>query len=149
MKELTRAEEQIMQVLWDLEKAFVKEIRDKLPEPKPAYNTVSTIVRILQDKGFVSHEAFGKSHRYFPLVDKETYTHKFMRNFVGNYFDNSFSRMISFFAKKEDINLQELEEILQNIKDVLLCEICSWSRLERTWYVEVATLILSCYDSHN
>nr|WP_198010606.1 BlaI/MecI/CopY family transcriptional regulator [Odoribacter laneus] len=117
MKELTRAEEQIMQVLWDLEKAFVKEIRDKLPEPKPAYNTVSTIVRILQDKGFVSHEAFGKSHRYFPLVDKETYTHKFMRNFVGNYFDNSFSRMISFFAKKEDINLQELEEILQNIKE--------------------------------
>ena len=116
MKELTRAEEQIMQVLWDLEKAFVKEIRDKLPEPKP-YNTVSTIVRILQDKGFVSHEAFGKSHRYFPLVDKETYTHKFMRNFVGNYFDNSFSRMISFFAKKEDINLQELEEILQNIKE--------------------------------
>ena len=115
MKELTRAEEQIMQVLWDLEKAFVKEIRDKLPEPKPAYNTVSTIVRILQDKGFVSHEAFGKSHRYFPLVDKETYTHKFMRNFVGNY--NSFSRMISFFAKKEDINLQELEEILQNIKE--------------------------------
>lgn len=117
MKELTRAEEQIMQVLWDLEKAFVKEIRDKLPEPKPAYNTVPTIVRILQDKGFVSHEAFGKSHRYFPLVDKETYTHKFMRNFVGNYFDNSFSRMISFFAKKEDINLQELEEILQNIKE--------------------------------
>ncbi len=116
MKELTRAEEQIMHILWNLKKAFVKEIIDKLPEPKPAYNTVSTIVRILQEKGFVSHETFGKSHRYYPLVDKETYTRKFLRNFVGNYFDNSFSRMVSFFAKEENISLNELEEILRHIK---------------------------------
>lgn len=103
MKELTRAEEQIMQVLWDLGKGFVKDIIDKLPEPKPAYNTVSTIVRILQDKGFVGHETFGKSHCYYPLVAKDTYTKKFLKNFIGNYFGNSFSQMVSFFAKEENI----------------------------------------------
>ena len=89
MRELTRAEEQVMQILWDLDKAFVKEIVEKFADPKPAYNTVSTIIRILQEKGFVDHETFGKSHRYFPLVDKETYNRKFLRNFVGNYFENS------------------------------------------------------------
>ena len=112
-KELTRAEEQIMQVLWDLGKGFVKDIIDKLPEPRPAYNTVSTIVRILQDKGFVGHETFGKSHCYYPLVAKDTYTKKFLKNFIGNYFGNSFSQMVSFFAKEENIDLKELEEILK------------------------------------
>lgn len=117
MKELTKAEEQIMQVLWTLDKAFVKEIIDELPEPKPAYNTVSTIVRILQDKGFVDHDAFGKSHRYYPVIDKETYTRKFIRNFIGNYFGNSFSQMVSFFAREENIDLKELEEILKKAKE--------------------------------
>lgn len=117
MKELTKAEEQIMQVLWDLNRAFVKEIIDKLPAPKPAYNTVSTIVRILQDKGFVGHEVYGKSHCYYPLIDKDTYTKKFLKNFIGNYFSNSFSQMVSFFAKEEDIDLKELEEILQKAKE--------------------------------
>ena len=117
VKELTKAEEQIMQVLWTLDKAFVKEIIDELPEPKPAYNTVSTIVRILQDKGFVDHEAFGKSHRYYPVIDKETYTRKFIRNFIGNYFGNSFSQMVSFFAQEEDVDLKELEEILKKAKE--------------------------------
>lgn len=112
MKELTKAEEQIMQVLWELNRAFVKEIVDKLPDPKPAYNTVSTIVRILQNKGFVGHESHGKSHCYYPLVDKDTYSRKFLKNFIGNYFENSFSRMVSFFAKEENIDLKELEEIL-------------------------------------
>lgn len=117
MKELTKAEEQIMQVLWELKHAFVKEIIDRLPAPKPAYNTVSTIVRILQDKGFVSHESFGKSHCYYPLIDKETYTRKFLRNFIGNYFDNSFSQMVSFFAVQEKVDLRELEEILRKLKE--------------------------------
>lgn len=116
MKELTKAEEQIMQVLWDLKEAFVKEIIDRLPAPKPAYNTVSTIVRILQEKGFVGHEAFGKSHRYYPLIDKDTYTKKFLKNFIGNYFENSFSRMVSFFAKEEKIDLKELEEIIERAR---------------------------------
>lgn len=117
MKELTKAEEQIMQVLWELNRAFVKEIIDQIPAPKPAYNTVSTIVRILQDKGFVDHETYGKSHRYYPLIDKDTYTKKFLKNFIGNYFENSFSRMVSFFAKEEKIDLKELEEILKKARE--------------------------------
>lgn len=116
MKELTKAEEQIMQVLWDLNRAFVKEIIDRLPDPKPAYNTVSTIVRILQDKGFVGHEVYGKSHCYYPFVDKDTYTRKFLKNFIGNYFQNSFSQMVSFFAKEENVDLKELESILEQAK---------------------------------
>ena len=116
MKELTKAEEQIMQVLWDLDRAFVKEIIDRLPDPKPAYNTVSTIVRILQDKGFVGHEAYGKSHCYYPLIDKNTYSRKFLKNFIGNYFQNSFSQMVSFFAREENIDLQELEKLLEETR---------------------------------
>lgn len=118
MKELTKAEEQIMQVLWDMNRAFVKEIIDRFPDPKPAYNTVSTIVRILQDKGFVGHEVFGKSHCYYPLVDKDTYTRKFLKNFIGNYFQSSFSQMVSFFAKEENVDLKELEEILEQARKV-------------------------------
>ena len=117
MKELTKAEEQIMQILWDLKKGFVKDILERLPDPKPAYNTVSTIVRILQEKGFVGHETFGKSHCYFPMLDRETYTRKFLRNFIGNYFTNSFPQMVSFFAKEEKIDLKEMEEILEFIKN--------------------------------
>lgn len=117
MKELTKAEEQIMQVLWDLDRAFVKEIIDRLPDPKPAYNTVSTIVRILQDKEFVGHEAYGKSHCYYPLVDKNTYSRKFLKNFIGNYFQNSFSQMVSFFAREENIDLQELEKLLEEARN--------------------------------
>ena len=109
--------EQIMQILWELKKGFVKDILEQFPEPKPAYNTVSTIVRILQEKGFIGHEAFGKSHCYFPMIDKETYTRKFLRNFIGNYFNNSFPQMVSFFAKEEEIDLKELEEILEFIKN--------------------------------
>lgn len=116
MKELTKAEEQIMQVLWELKYAFVKEILEQLPMPKPAYNTVSTIVRILQEKGFVGHETYGKSHRYYPLIDKDVYTKKYLKNFLGNYFENSFSRMVSFFAKEEKIDLKELEEILERAR---------------------------------
>ncbi len=113
MKELTKAEEQIMQVLWRLKEAFVKDIIPELPEPKPAYNTVSTIVRILEKKGFVSHRAFGKTHQYFPLVTKEDYTKTHMGSFVKNYFSNSFEQMISFFAKEKSMSVHEMEEILK------------------------------------
>lgn len=99
IKELTRAEEQIMQVLWTLEDAFVKEIIDELPEPKPAYNTVSTIIRILETKGFVSHKAFGKSHRYFPLINREEYKSFATGKLLTNYFGNSVESMFSFFCK--------------------------------------------------
>ena len=110
--ELTKAEEQIMQIIWRIEKVFVKDIIDQLPEPKPAYNTVSTIVRILEKKGFVGHNAFGKTHQYYPLVSKKEYTGKFMRGFIKNYFGNSYRQMVSFFAKEEDLSVKEMEEII-------------------------------------
>ena len=90
MKELTKAEEQVMHLLWQLEKAYVKDIIELMPEPKPAYNTVSTIIRILETKEFVGHEAFGKTYRYFPLIKKEVYTQFYMKNFLSGYFGGSF-----------------------------------------------------------
>jgi predicted transcriptional regulator len=117
MKELTKAEEQIMHVLWFLEKAFVKDIIERLPSPKPAYNTVSTIVRILEKKGFVGHEAFGKTHLYRPLVAKEDYTQKFLQSFVKNYFDDSYQELVSFFAKDRNLTVSELEEILTALRE--------------------------------
>jgi BlaI family transcriptional regulator, penicillinase repressor len=116
MKELTRAEEQVMQVLWDIKKGFVKDILEKLPDPKPAYNTVSTIVRILEKKGFVGYQAYGKSHEYYPLLEKENYTRSYLRNFVGNYFGGSFQQLVSFFAKEENMDLKELDELMQHVK---------------------------------
>ncbi|MEQ8239137.1 MAG: BlaI/MecI/CopY family transcriptional regulator [Cyclobacteriaceae bacterium] len=117
MKELTKAEEEIMQVLWELESAFVKEVITKLPEPKPAYNTVSTIVRILQQKGFVGFEAQGKSHKYHPLMSKEEYTKSFMKGFVKRYFSGSYQQMVSFFTKEDNLSLNELEQLLKELKD--------------------------------
>lgn len=115
MKELTKAEEQIMQELWVLEKAFVKEIVDRLPEPKPAYNTVSTIIRILEKKGFIDHYAYGKTHQYFPLISKTDYTKSYFRNFLSGYFSNSFQEMVSFFAREDKMSLSELEELIKEV----------------------------------
>jgi BlaI family penicillinase repressor len=117
MKELTRAEEQIMHVLWYLEKAYVKDIIERLPSPKPAYNTVSTIVRILEKKGFIGHEAFGKTHLYRPLVAKEDYTQAFLQSFVRNYFGDSYQELVSFFARDKNLTVSELEEILTALRD--------------------------------
>lgn len=117
MKELTKAEEQIMQVLWKMKKGFVKDILDKLPEPKPAYNTVSTIVRILEKKGFVGYVAFGKTHEYFPIVPKKEYTRAFLKNFVGGYFSNSYKQMVSFFAQEENLSLKDMEELQRLIEE--------------------------------
>ncbi|WP_339735103.1 BlaI/MecI/CopY family transcriptional regulator [uncultured Sunxiuqinia sp.] len=115
MKELTKAEEQVMQLLWKKEKAFVKELIEQMPEPKPAYNTVSTIIRILEKKGFVAYEAFGKTHRYFPLISKKEYTRKYMKNFMKGYFSNSFKEMVSFFAREDNMSLAELEELMKEV----------------------------------
>jgi predicted transcriptional regulator len=115
MKPLTKAEEEIMQILWTLEKTSVKDIMEQLPEPKPAYNTVSTIVRILENKGFVDHEADGKGYLYFPLVQKSDYSHESLHKLVEGYFQGSFKSMVSFFMKKNDICLTELEEILKEM----------------------------------
>lgn len=116
IKDLTRAEEQVIQVLWQLNNAFVKEIIDELPEPTPAYNTVSTIIRILETKGFVSHEAFGKSHRYFPLISREEYKRFAAGKLLNNYFGNSVESMFSFFVKEEKIDLKEADEIMKLIE---------------------------------
>ncbi len=113
MRELTRAEEQVMQVLWKIERGFVKDILEHFDEPKPAYNTVSTIVRILQDKGFVDHKAYGRTHEYFPLISKNDYSKSHLNNFVNDYFSNSFEKMVSFFAKEKGISLREMEEIMK------------------------------------
>ena len=115
MKPLTKAEEDIMQVLWQLEKANVKDIIKILPEPKPAYNTVSTIVRILESKGFVDYEKKGKGHVYFPILKKQDYSNQSLNTLVENYFQGSFKSMVSFFVKKNDIDIKELENILNEI----------------------------------
>jgi len=116
IKELTKAEEEIMQILWKLKKGFVKDIIDKIPKPKPAYNTVSTIIRILEQKGFVDHKAFGKTHEYFPVVLKDDYTRFAMKTMIRGYFGNSFKNMVSFFAKDNDLSVKELDELMKEIK---------------------------------
>ena len=118
IKDLTKAEEQLMQVLWQLEKAFVKEVIDELPLPKPAYNTVSTIIRILETKGFIGHEAFGKAHQYFPLISKEEYKRHATEKLLGNYFENSVESMFSFFVKEEKLDLSDVDEILKMIDKI-------------------------------
>ncbi|WP_158990658.1 BlaI/MecI/CopY family transcriptional regulator [Mucilaginibacter sp. L196] len=116
IKELTRAEEQLMQILWQLEKGYVKDIIEELPEPKPAYNTVSTIIRILETKGFVDHTAYGKSHEYFPIISKDEYQNFATDKLMNGYFDNSVKHMFSYFVKKEKIDLKEADEIMKLIE---------------------------------
>ena len=117
MKELTRAEEQIMKILWEIKKGFVKDVIEKLPEPKPAYNTVSTIIRILENKGFVDHNAYGKTYEYYPLVDRDSYRSFFLKNFLGNYFGGKFEKMVSFFARDNNMDMEDMEELLKHVQD--------------------------------
>jgi BlaI family penicillinase repressor len=117
LKELTKAEEQIMQIIWDIEKGFVRDVIDLLPYPKPAYNTVSTIVRILESKGFVSHESFGKSHRYFPMVTKEEYRAFMATKLLNGYFDNSVQNMLSYFIEEKKLDLKEADQLLSLIEN--------------------------------
>ena len=113
-KQLTKAEEQIMQVLWELEKASVKQVIEKLPSPKPAYNTVSTIIRILETKEFVGHESEGRGFVYFPIIKKATYSNQSLQKLVNGYFEGSFQNMVSFFVKKNNLDISDLEDILKN-----------------------------------
>ena len=116
MKQLTKAEEEVMQQLWHLNKCNVAAIIEELPEPKPAYNTVSTIVRILEDKGFVGHEKVGRGYLYYPLMKKSDYSNQSINKLVDGYFQGSFKSMVSFFMKKNDMSLSELESVLKDIK---------------------------------
>jgi predicted transcriptional regulator len=117
MKELTRAEEEVMQILWQLEKGFVNDLLEQYPEPKPAYNTISTIIRILEKKGVVAHNSFGKTYEYYPMISKKEYTQQFMGNVVKGYFDNSYKKVVSFFTGNENLSMKEMEEIRRLIDE--------------------------------
>lgn len=116
MKELTKAEEQVMRHLWERENAFVRELVEAFNEPRPAYNTVSTIVRILESKGFVGHEVFGNSHRYYPKITKEVYRKFSAGRMMRGYFDGSPRKFLSFFLREEDFDMEELDEMLELIE---------------------------------
>ena len=116
MQKLTNKEEEIMHILWRLEKAFVKDVLAEIKDDKPHYNTLSTIVRNLQEKGFVDHEAFGNTHRYFPTVTKENYRKKYVNAAIADYYDDSYKSLVSYFANEEKISVDELKEIIDLIE---------------------------------
>lgn len=116
IKELTKAELQIMQLLWDKEKAFVNDLLELMPSPKPAYNTVSTITRILEKKGFVSHESYGNTHQYFPVIDKDTYLNSLMNGIMNSFFSGSVTNLVSFLSKKEKLSVDEADELIKIIE---------------------------------
>ncbi|RAK64701.1 BlaI/MecI/CopY family transcriptional regulator [Hymenobacter edaphi] len=119
LPELTRAEEQVMQVLWRRGPSFVKDMLPDMPAPPPAYNTVSTIVRILEQKGYVGHEAFGRTHRYHALVAQDEYRRFSLGKLLGGYFGGSFTRLVSFFAKEENLDARQLDELLRHAQQNL------------------------------
>ena len=116
MKTLTKAEEQIMQVIWKLDKAFLKEIIDELPEPKPHSNTVATIIKILTEKEFVGIKVFGRMHQYYPLVGKDAYSKNTMKTFVKSYFEGNFINVVSFMVQENNLSVEELELLLKQLK---------------------------------
>ncbi|MFA6949266.1 MAG: BlaI/MecI/CopY family transcriptional regulator [Lentimicrobiaceae bacterium] len=120
MKELTRSEEQVMQILWRVGKGYVHELLQYFPEPKPAYNTVSTFIRILEKKGFVDHENINKSHLYYPMVTKSEYAKQTFKTLLKGYFSNSYKQMVSFFADDDKLSISELEEMKKLIDKQIL-----------------------------
>ena len=117
MKKLTRKEEEVMKILWKLEKAFVKDIVEEYDDPKPHYNTVSSLVRLLHDKGIVGFTQYGNTYEYFPLMTKEDYRKTFMKQVVSDYFDNSYKSAVAFFVKEKGLSPAELEELIKMIKE--------------------------------
>jgi BlaI family transcriptional regulator, penicillinase repressor len=117
MQKLTNKEEEIMHILWTLEKAFVKEVLAEIKTEKPHYNTLSTIIRNLEDKGYVGYTAYGKTHQYYPIVTKEAYRKRFFNTAIDNYFNSSYKNVVSFFAKEEKISVEELKEIINLIEN--------------------------------
>ena len=116
MTELTKAEEQVMQYLWKIEKGFLKDILDLFPEPKPHTNTVSTILKVLKEKEFVDYDVYGRQHEYYPLVSKEQYSGKTMKSLVTNYFKGSYKSAVSFLVEKNEMTVQDLEMLLDELK---------------------------------
>ena len=118
IKELTKAEEQIMQILWQLGEGMVKDMLEQMPEPKPAYNTVSTVVRVLEGKGFIDHKAYGNSHVYFPLVSEAAYRKFTFDKMMSGYFSNSYQSLVSFIANEKKLGLNELDELTKLLEDL-------------------------------
>lgn len=118
IKELTKAEEQVMQILWQLKEGIVKDIIERMAEPKPAYNTVSTVVRVLEGKGFIDHKAYGNSHVYFPLISEAAYKKFTFDKMMNNYFSNSYESLVSFIANEKKLDIKQLDELTQLINDL-------------------------------
>jgi len=118
IKELTKAEEQVMQLLWQLSEAVVKDIIELMPEPKPAYNTVSTVVRVLEGKGFIGHKAYGNSHVYYPLISEAQYKKFTFDKMMSSYFSNSYQSLVSFIANEKKLDIRQLDELTQLIEDL-------------------------------
>ncbi len=116
MKRLTRKEEEAMQILWKAKKGFVKELIDLYDDPKPQYTTLSTVIRGLEDKGFVAHNAYGKNHQYYPLISREEYRKSFMKNVVSDYFGSSYKNVVSFMVDENKISKEDLEEMIRIIE---------------------------------
>lgn len=117
IQSLTKAEEQIMQYLWKIEKGFLKDLLEEFPEPKPHTNTVSTILKVLKEKDFVDYQVFGRQHEYFPLISQEQYSGKSMKNLVKNYFSGSYTDAVSFLVEKNEMSVQDLEMLLNELKN--------------------------------
>jgi len=115
---LTKAEERIMQILWDINKGFIKDIQDEFPEPKPPYNTVSTIVRVLVKKEIVAFNKYGNTYQYYPMISKEEYSSSQMKNLVSNYFNNSFKKVVNFFSESENLDVSEVDEVLRMLEEI-------------------------------
>jgi predicted transcriptional regulator len=118
MQRLTKAEEKVMQILWGLGRGFVRDILERFPEPKPKYSTVSTITRILESKGFVDHKAYGKSHQYFPVVERDEYTKASLGRLLGDYFGGSFKNLVHFFSQHQDLDVGEVEEVIAMLEQM-------------------------------
>ena len=118
MVTLTKAEERIMQILWDIDKGFIKDIQEHFPDPRPPYNTISTIVRVLVKKEIVSYKTYGGSYQYYPLISKEEYRSDQMGSLVRNYFGNSFKEVVNFLSEKKNLDVDELDEALRMLEDL-------------------------------
>ncbi|WP_379089811.1 BlaI/MecI/CopY family transcriptional regulator [Pedobacter sp. UC225_65] len=112
MRELTKAEEQVMLILWEMKEGIVKDVIDKMDPPKPAYNTVSTVIRVLETKGFVDHKAIGNTHIYFPIISEAQYKHFAFDKVMNNYFENNYQSLVSFLVKEKNMDMNELDELI-------------------------------------
>ena len=116
MKHLTNREEEIMEIFWEKGAIYVKDIVDEMPEPKPHYNTISTIVRGLEDKGFVGHEQFGNTYRYSAIISRQEFSKDTIKSMVGKYFNKSYASVVSMFVEEEKISIEEIKELIDQVK---------------------------------